>query len=134
MREDVRRRSTPEKMFRFGLIGIANAGIDFVIFSSALALNLPSLIANGFGWAGAVLFSFAANSTFTFDSNQGRPLTSRLLRFAGSGALISLGVSSLVLVVASPAIGPYWAKIAGMLIAAVLNFFAARWSVEAGRK
>jgi putative flippase GtrA len=123
-------RSTRQKMFRFGLIGIANSGIDFALFSAALAFDTPPLLANCLSWAGAVLFSFAANSRLSFVINQDRPLMSRLLRFAGSGALISLGVSSVILAAAAPAIGLYWAKMTGIFIAAILNFFAARWSVE----
>jgi putative flippase GtrA len=125
-----RNRSTREKMFRFGLIGIANSGIDFSLFSAALAFDTPPLLANCLSWAGAVLFSFAANSRLNFESNPDRALASRLLRFAGLGALISLGVSSLILAAAAPVIGLYWAKLTGILTAAILNFFAARWSVE----
>jgi putative flippase GtrA len=46
------------------------------------------------------------------------------------GALISLGVSSGVIAALSGWIGVWPAKILGVILAAILNFFAARWSIE----
>ena len=52
------------------------------------------------------------------------------LRFVSLGALISLGVSSLSIALFAGIAGVWPAKIGGVIVAAVLNFLAARWSIE----
>ncbi|RVB13375.1 GtrA family protein, partial [Mesorhizobium sp. M7A.F.Ca.CA.002.10.1.1] len=49
---------------------------------------------------------------------------------ASLGGLISLGVSSLSIALFAGIAGVWPAKIAGVVVAAVLNFLAARWSIE----
>ena len=123
-------KSTTTKAFRFGLIGIANAVVDFAVFGLAMAAGFLPVAANLAGWAAAVTFSFAANSKLTFTPAQNRSRISSYLRFAGSGALITLGVSTLAVWIGTPLIGAWAAKFAGIAVAGVINFFAARWSIE----
>lgn len=118
------------KALRFAIVGIANSGIDFLIFAGLAALGLTALIANVIAWGVAVTFSFAINSRWTFDSAKTLRKETSFLRFALSGAAISLGSSTLALLLLTPLVGLLPAKLIGIVIGAILNFFAARWSIE----
>lgn len=123
-------RSTGNKIVRFGLVGLVNTGIDLTAFFLLLRLAMPALAANVGAWFVAVLFSFVANRFWSFERDPDIRLHYSFLRFVSLGALISLGVSSLAIAVLAGTVGVWPAKITGVVVAAVLNFLAARWSIE----
>ena len=124
------RRSTGSKIIRFALVGLVNTGIDLAAFFLLLKLGTPPLAANVGAWLAAVLFSFVANGFWSFERSPDIRLHHSFLRFVSLGALISLGVSSLSIAALAGIIGVWPAKIGGVIVAAVLNFLAARWSIE----
>jgi putative flippase GtrA len=71
-----------------------------------------------------------ANRFWSFERDPGIRLHHSFLRFVSLGALISLGVSSLSIAALAGAVGVWPSKIIGVVVAAVLNFLAARWSIE----
>lgn len=123
-------RSTGSKIVRFAVVGLANTAIDLASFYLMLKLHVPPLPANVAAWFIAVTFSFVANGFWAFERNQAIRLHDAFLRFVSLGALISLGVSSLSIALFAGIAGVWPAKIGGVLVAAVLNFLAARWSIE----
>ncbi|MEZ2332642.1 GtrA family protein [Mesorhizobium sp. RCC_202] len=123
-------RSTGSKIVRFALVGLANTCIDLAAFFLLLKLAMPPLAANVAAWLVAVLFSFVANRFWSFERDPDIRLHHSFLRFVSLGALISLGVSSLSIAVLAGALGVWPAKIGGLIVAAVLNFLSARWSIE----
>ncbi|RWE32977.1 MAG: GtrA family protein [Mesorhizobium sp.] len=123
-------RSTGSKIARFALVGLANTAIDLAGFSLLLKLHVPPLAANVLSWSVAVIFSFVANGFWSFERNHAIRLHEAFLRFVTAGALISLGVSSLSIALFAGITGVWPAKIGGVIVAAVLNFLAARWSIE----
>lgn len=123
-------RLSRSKVVRFGLVGVANSMIDLAVFAAALTLGTPALAANLLGWLVAVGFSYFANSRWSFERNPDIGDARSALRFVSLGALVTLGVSSGVLLSLAEAIGPMPAKLTGMVIAAAVNFVAARWSIE----
>jgi putative flippase GtrA len=123
-------RSTGSKIVRFAVVGLANTAIDLASFYLMLKLHVPPLPANVGAWFIAVTFSFVANGFWSFERNQAIRLHDAFLRFVSLGALISLGVSSLSIALFAGIAGVWPAKIGGVLVAAVLNFLAARWSIE----
>ncbi|CAM5374832.1 hypothetical protein MAUB1S_06417 [Mycolicibacterium aubagnense] len=123
-------RSLGSKMIRFAVVGVANTAIDLVAFTVLLWLAVSPLAANVGAWLVAVAFSFVANRFWSFERDGSIPLSHSVFRFVSLGALISLGVSSAFIVGLSGWIGVWPAKIAGVIAAAVLNFLAARWSIE----
>ncbi|MGX8012111.1 GtrA family protein [Mesorhizobium sp. ORM8.1] len=123
-------RSTGSKILRFALVGLANTCIDLAAFFLLLRLAMPPLAANVAAWFVAVVFSFVANGFWSFERDPGIRLHHSFLRFVSLGALISLGVSSLSIAVLAGTVGVWPAKIGGVIVAAVLNFLAARWSIE----
>ena len=123
-------RSTGSKIVRFALGGLANTCIDLAGFFVLLKAGVPALAANVAAWFIAVLFSFAANGFWSFERDPAIRLHRSFFRFVSLGALISLGVSSLFIAMLAGALGVWPAKISGVIAAAVLNFLAARWSIE----
>lgn len=123
-------RPLVSKMLRFGAVGVANSLIDLAIFSALLWLGTAPLLANLLGWFGAVSFSYAANSRWSFERAHNLKRGRSFLRFFALGALITLGVSSGAIVALSGLIGVLPAKIVGLVVAAVISFLAARWSIE----
>ena len=121
-------RSLGSKLARFAVVGVANSAIDLAIFALLLHLSVPPLAANVAAWMVAVIFSFLANGFWSFERNVS--LVRSFSRFISLGALISLGVSNLSLLVLSGVFGVWPAKIIGIVVAAALNFAAARWSIE----
>lgn len=123
-------RSLPVKALRFGLVGLANSVVDLAVFAAVLAAGAPPLLANLFGWGVAVVFSYLVNSRWSFERSARVGDLRAAARFIGLGALITLGVSSGAIMTLAGAIGVMPAKILGLAVAAVLNFLAARWSIE----
>lgn len=122
--------SLRRKAWRFAVVGILNSVVDFTAFAALTALAVHPLLANVLAWGVAVTFSFAVNSRWTFERATTFGVRSAFLRFALSGAAISLGSSTLAVVLLPPFTGLLPAKIIGIAVGAALNFFAARWSIE----
>lgn len=123
-------RTLAQKALRFGIVGLANTGVDVAVFAALIALATPVLAANVGAWFVAVCFSYAVNSRWSFERDTSLHEGWAFLRFFSLGALISLGVSSLAVWLLPPLIGLWPAKLLGIVVAAVLNFFAAHWSIE----
>lgn len=122
------RKTLSVKIRRFLAVGLANTAVDFAVF--ALLVGVSVLFANLAAWAVALSFSYMVNSRWSFDRT--RRHREAFPRFAVLGALVSLGVSSLALGVFAPFVGIWPAKIAGTILAAILNFIVARWAFEGG--
>lgn len=123
-------RSLGGKLGRFAVVGVANTAIDLAVFSVLLKLVGMPLLSNLIAWSVAVVFSFVANSFWSFDRDREKRVAHSFFQFVSLGALISLGVSNLSLVLLQAVIGVWPAKLIGIVVAAVLNFTAAKWSIE----
>lgn len=114
------------QMFRFGLVGLFNAGVDAAVFFAALATLTSSLIAaNILAWLVAVTSSYALNARYTFIA------TWEGLRFANylTFALTQVGgfiAHTVVLVAAAPHVPLVLAKVLGIGVGFLLNFSLAR--------
>ena len=118
------------KAVRFGVVGVVNSLIDLAVFAVAIQAGASPLPANFLGWLVAVIFSYFANSRWSFERDKEIGDLRSAARFIGLGALITLGVSSGVIAWFAEMIGVMPAKIGGLVLAAIINFFAARWSIE----
>ena len=127
---DLPGRSTGSKIVRFAMVGLVNTAIDLAGFFVLLKLHVPPLPANIVSWSIAVIFSFVANGFWSFERNPAIRLHQAFLRFVSLGALISLSVSTLSIALFAGIAGVWPAKIGGVIVAAALNFVAARWSIE----
>jgi putative flippase GtrA len=54
------------KMVRFGLVGLSNTLISYLTFRAILAVADIAFVAQVFGYAAGVVWSFALNSRWTF--------------------------------------------------------------------
>ena len=126
-------RPLSHKALRFGLIGIANTALDAAVFAVLLQAGVAVLLANLGGWTVAVCLSFWANSRWTFQA-QGAATPLRFLRFALSGAAVSLIGSTVILASLTSLLGVWPAKAIAVAVGAVLGFLAARWSIEGRRR
>jgi putative flippase GtrA len=68
MRELVKKHA--EKI-RFGIVGIANTAIDFILLFALTALGIDKIVANYISTTTAFIFSFFINRSFTFKSTDG---------------------------------------------------------------
>lgn len=89
--------------FRFGLVGIANTALDFIILFGLVALGLDKIPANYISTSIAFVFSFFVNKSFTFKSKGGNVAKQfALFIIISIGALwlvqplVILGVSALL--------------------------------------
>ncbi len=114
---------TATKMISFGVIGIANAAIDFGVFSIAYqVLNIPIVLANVMAWMVAVSCSYVMNTMITFRAESGRVLRWKdYLVFAASGFL-GMIANTATLLVLSKVMPVYAAKICAIFTAFVVNF------------
>jgi putative flippase GtrA len=117
------RHPTVTKMISFGVIGVANAAIDFGVFSIAYqVLNIPIVPANVMAWMVAVSCSYVMNTMITFRAESGRVLRWKdYFVFAASGVL-GMIANTATLLVLSNVMPVYAAKICAIFTAFVVNF------------
>ena len=56
---------------KFGIVGIANTALDFVILFILVALGVDKIVANYISTGSSFIFSFFVNKKFTFKSTTG---------------------------------------------------------------
>jgi putative flippase GtrA len=141
------------KAVSFGLIGVLNAGVDFVVFlvarycltasdgvlhsidklsqwcACAGTDTLVLIVANVTAWAVAVSFSYLLNSFFTFAAESGRQLRwADYRRFVASG-ILGVTAATTALVVASQVMPVAAAKGCAILASFAVNFFMSHFVV-----
>jgi len=60
------------KKTRFGLVGIANTLLDFVLYGALVSLGLGFLVANFISTSAGMVLSFFLNRSFVFEARSGR--------------------------------------------------------------
>lgn len=80
--------STFFEFIKYGVVGLLNTVVHFIIFITALHFDLNQATSNLFGFIVAVSFSFILNSLFTFNA---KPTFSRYLKMVCIMAVISYG-------------------------------------------
>ena len=56
---------------KFGIVGIANTALDFIILFILVALGVDKIVANYISTGSSFIFSFFVNKKFTFKSTTG---------------------------------------------------------------
>ena len=89
--------------FRFGLVGIANTALDFIILFVLVGFGLDKIPANYISTSISFIFSFFVNKSFTFKSKGGNVakqfaafLIISIIALWVIQPLVILGVSSLL--------------------------------------
>jgi putative flippase GtrA len=126
-------RTLANQMFRFGLVGFVNAGVDAAVFFLALATLTSSLVvANSCAWIVAVSCSYLLNSRFTFAENNRALGLAAYLMFAATqvGGFVA---NTAVLLLTAPYVPLLVAKILAIGAGFVVNFTLARMIVFRAR-
>ncbi|MGG4219301.1 GtrA family protein [Paenibacillus jamilae] len=118
-------------IMRFGIVGLVNTGVDYIIFMLLAWAGVPVVVAQIISYSCGTANSYILNSKWTFgkqrENNTGK---SQLLKFIVIN-LIVLGITSLLLQVLQTetelplAIGKLIATAAGMII----NYIGSRYWV-----
>lgn len=118
---------------RFGMVGIANTGLDVATFwVLAGALGMPILIANTLSYSAGVLNSFVLNRLWTFRGVAFRNNPAEQLPLFLLVSLIGLGVASLTLWLCAQVLSVMAAKLVSVAVTFVWNFLASKRLVFRG--
>lgn len=99
-------------LWRFGVVGLVNTGLDYLFFLFLVRIGVNYLIAQAASYTMGVINSFLMNRAWTF-GNSGRETGDSLLRFlAVNGLSLALSVAGLRALSASGGVSVYLAKIA----------------------
>ncbi len=119
---------TGKQFIRFGIVGVLNTAVQFVVFSALFRLfSLPMLLASGIGYLAGIVNSYLLNRVWTFEvSNQRR--TSEFMRFVAVN-LVAMGVNLGVLkiLVESRDLVPEVAQVLAIGSSLVVNFCGNKW-------
>jgi putative flippase GtrA len=124
------------KAISFGLVGVVNTAIDFLVFWTAYqALGLLPLVpANVLSWFVAVSGSYVMNSFTTFAAESGRQLTMRgYATFVGSG-IAGVIANTATLVVAAMFMHVLLAKLLAIGVSFLVNFSLSHFVVFRPRR
>lgn len=102
------------KFVAFTCVGLINTAIHLAIVAGLVeAMQMSPVLANGLAFVGANLFSFWANSRFTFKATPSLGRYGRFLTVSLVGLAVSLGASALALAL-------HWHYLVGVLLAFIL--------------
>jgi putative flippase GtrA len=123
------------QMFRFGLVGLVNMGVDAAVFFSAIAAlksfapgfhaDWSLVIANAISWIVAVSCSYVLNSRFTFRKRH-EDLSSRGYFLFAASQIAGFVAHTATLVIAAKYFPLPLAKLFGIGVGFVVNFTLAR--------
>lgn len=126
------------QMFRFGLVGLANAGVDAAVFfamvailgvfAPALSPDWTLVISNTMSFVIAVTCSYVLNSLFTFKKHHTELGFRAYLLFAAS-QVAGFVAHTATLVIAAKYVPLPLAKLMGIGVGFVVNFTLARMIV-----
>ncbi|GAA4876384.1 GtrA family protein [Serinicoccus chungangensis] len=117
-------------LLRFVLVGVANTAVYYLLYR-LLLLGMPYVAAHLLAWSGAVVFSFFANSLFTFGV---RPTWRRFLAYPAT-TLVNLAFTTVgsVLLVEAVGMDERYATLVMGVAAVPVTFLLTRTVLTAGR-
>ncbi len=123
------------RVILFGVVGVINTVTDFAAYAGFYFLGAPPVVANGLAFLVANLQSYFLNGWVTFaKGGKPAPLSMRGYFAFGGAHLISLGVSTVAVLLLSGSIGPFWAKGVAAIFTFAFNYWSsARFAFRAQR-
>ncbi|KUG55685.1 polysaccharide synthesis protein GtrA [Serinicoccus chungangensis] len=118
-------------LLRFVVVGVANTAVYYLLYR-LLLLGMPYVAAHLLAWSGAVVFSFLANSLFTFGV---RPTWRRFLAYPAT-TLVNLAFTTVgsVLLVEAVGLDERYATLVMGVAAVPVTFLLTRTVLTAGRE
>ena len=125
------------QMFRFGLVGLVNAGVDAAVFFTAVAIlthiaavsihpDWILILSNACSWVVAVTCSYVLNSRFTFAHHAGGKMSLRDYLLFAASQISGFIAHTAMLVMAAKYFPLPIAKLLGIGVGFVVNFTLAR--------
>jgi len=112
---------------KFGLVGLANTAIDFMIFGLLYFWwGWDYLFANAIAYSCGILNSFILNKRWTFTETSQRGHTPKQFVVFVFLNILGLGISTLVLAMMAKSLPVLLAKLFAMGATFVWNFFSSR--------
>ncbi len=123
------------KLTKYGLIGVANAIIDFCFYLFFIYFfSVNPILSHIWAWFCAVQFSYVMNSLITFKQNKYQLASlKKWFLFILSG-VVALGASTLTLALFLPYMGIYGAKIMATIASFLVGFLLSNYIVFKERK
>lgn len=122
-------------LFKFGIVGCINTGVDFGVFTLLWdVLGVNYIISQAAGYTAGILNSFLMNKYWTFAAGNSKIHTSvQFVRFVAVNA-ISLGISLLGMKLLNtlPGMNMYVAKITVTVVVQAVNYLGYRLWVFRG--
>ncbi len=120
------------KLIKFGIVGVLNTAIDFLIFNLCLYLNCPPVAAKALSYSAGTVNSYFLNKKWTFQS-QGKFTTFLLLNLTTMllSMLLLNGLIPLMqqLITGDSGQAENLANAVVILVTLVLNFIGSKWLV-----
>lgn len=118
------------QFIKFGLVGVSNTIISYLVYYVLIKLNLFYLIASIFSFVAGVLNSFYWNNKYVFKHKNGqreilKTLTKTFVAYAGTGLILNNVL--LVIWVQGVGIGELIAPIINLPITTFINFVANKY-------
>ncbi len=130
---DEKKRAELWRMVKFGITGVANTLVDFIVYTVlAVPLGVNVYLSQFCGYAAGMLNSYLVNRSWTFQSRD-RFFSGQLFRFLVTNLAV-LGVSMLLIKgFMAVGFGKILAKLGATCITLVLNFVISRLWVFRGQ-
>jgi putative flippase GtrA len=130
-------RNLAGQMFRFGLVGLVNAGVDAAVFFTTVAIlthwvslaihpDWTLILSNACAWIAGVSCSYVLNSRFTFAHHAGGKMSPRGYLLFAASQIAGFIAHTAMLVAAAKYFPLPVAKLFGIGVGFVVNFTLAR--------
>ena len=132
MKFDFKDKNEYIRIIKFGLVGIFNTAIDWLVFFILNTLLSAAIqIAQPIAYACGIISSYAGNKFFTFKSKE-KVSFAETAKFVFIN-ILSLGISTIIitLLVKNAGWNEYVAKIPATILAMAVNFIGSRFFVFA---
>jgi putative flippase GtrA len=93
------------QFFKFGLVGLSNTAISYLIYAVLVYLGFHYILANGLTFIAGTANSFFWNNKFVFKNSGGRNILRSFLKTVVSYALTGLVLTSLLLYLFADTLG-----------------------------
>lgn len=117
-----------KELFTYLISGVITTGVNYLLYTTLLFLQLPYLTANSIAWAGAVLTAYTLNRRWVFHSKG--PVVRELSSFAGLRLITLLAENaSLRILIGELHLTPIPAKLIVSIVTVTGNYVLCKFGV-----
>lgn len=119
---------TGKQFVKFGLVGVLNTAVQFVVFYFLFRqFHMPMMVASGLGYVAGIVNSYLINRVWTFEVKE-KKQAGEFMRFVAVN-IVSMGVNlgALKLLVVYGGLLPELAQVLAIGASLVVNFIGNKW-------